>query len=184
MAFKFRQATEEVAAALEGVEREAIERACTMIAEAGNIGLYGCGREGLQMRGFAMRLYHLGLRAAYVGEMAMPPLGAGDLLIASAGPGELDTVRALMRKAADAGARVLFVTAVPDTPSAALADHVIVVPAQTMASDGAPTASTMLPMGSIYEGALFFVFEIMIAGLRERLGIDSEQMRTRHTNME
>ena len=32
--------------------------------------LYGCGREGLQMRGLAMRLYHLGLQANMVGDMA------------------------------------------------------------------------------------------------------------------
>ncbi len=76
-----------------------------MIASAPRTGLYGCGREGLMMRGLAMRLHHCGLDATFVGEMDMPPLGEGDLFFASSGPGNLSTVNALCRKANKAGAR-------------------------------------------------------------------------------
>ncbi len=103
--------------------------ACETIATARNIVLYGCGREGLQMRGFAMRLHHLGCRVAMQGDMACPPVGRGDLFLVSAGPGELSTVTALMRVAREAGAGVLLLTAEPDTPSAALATRVLTIPA-------------------------------------------------------
>ena len=41
----------------EGIDPLQVETACQMIADAGRIMLYGCGREGLQIKGFAMRLF-------------------------------------------------------------------------------------------------------------------------------
>ena len=69
------------------------------------------------------------------------------------------------------------------TPSAALATQRLTVPAQTMARDQGPAVST-LPMGSLYEGALFLLFEVIVIDLKERLNISAEAMRARHTNME
>lgn len=184
MSEDFRSALGEVGAVAEMIDRGEIDAALDMIAGAGRIVLYGCGREGLQVRGFAMRLHHLGLDVAMQGDMAAPPVGRGDLLIASAGPGELSTVTALMRVARDAGADVLFLTAEPGTPSAALATAVLSVPAQTMARDRGSEATSVLPMGSVFEGALFLLFEIMVLRLRDRLGVTAEAMRARHTNLE
>ena len=174
----------EIARAVGATDPGSVERACAMIAEARRVMLYGSGREGLQMQGLAMRLHHLGLDVSMQGDMAAPPLGAGDLFVVSAGPGELSTVNALMDVARDAGASILFLTAEPDCPAAARADHVLAVPAQTMASDQGASASSVLPMGSVYEGALFVLFEIMVAMLKQRLGVSDEAMRANHTNME
>ena len=179
-----RSALDELAAVAGRIDERQIAAACEAIAEAGNIVLYGCGREGLQMRGFAMRLFHLGLSAAVVGDMTAPPVGRGDLFLCSAGPGEISTVSALMKVARAAGARVLFLTAEPDTPATKLADQVLVIPAQTMASDEGAKATSVLPMGSVYEGAMFLLFEVMVLGLKERLGISAEAMRANHTNLE
>ncbi len=174
----------ELRAALERVDEAQVDTACAAIAGARRIVLYGCGREGLMLRALAMRLYHLGLDAHMQGGMATPPVGPGDLLLVSAGPGELSTVSALMRVAREAGAKVLFLTAEPKAEAAARADHLLVVPAQTMARDQGAAASQVLPMGSVYEGALFVLFELMVARLREDLGETAETMRARHTNLE
>lgn len=181
---KVQTALAELGAALSRIDAAEVDAACDRIAGARRIVLYGCGREGLMMRGLAMRLYHLGLDAHVQAEMGAPPVGPGDLLIVSAGPGELSTVTALMRVARTAGAGVLFVTAEPDTASAALADTVLTIPAQTMARDQGGGASAVLPMGSVYEGAMFVLFEIVVDILRERLGVSPEVMRANHTNLE
>lgn len=160
-----------------------VDNAVRVIANARRIALYGVGREGLQIKGFAMRLYHLGLNASVVGDMTTPPLGAGDLLIVSAGPGWFSTVEALMRTASLAGAETLCVTAQPDGRCPKAATHVLPVPAQTMADDQGPAIS-ILPMGSLYEGAQYVLFEVMILKLRDLLGISPEAMRANHTNME
>jgi 6-phospho-3-hexuloisomerase len=39
-------------------------------------------------------------------------------------------------------------------------------------------------MGSLYEGAMFVLFEIMVLKLRDRLGATADEMRRRHTNLE
>ena len=39
-------------------------------------------------------------------------------------------------------------------------------------------------MGSVFEGAMFLVFEVLVLKLRDLLGETAETMRARHTNME
>ena len=57
------------------------------------------------------------------------------------------------------------------------------IPAQTMADDRGTNVS-VLPMGSLFEGAQYILFEVMVLKLRERLGISTEAMRANHTNLE
>jgi 6-phospho-3-hexuloisomerase len=143
----------------------------------------GAGREGLMIRAFCMRLMHLGLDAHVAGDMATPAIGPGDLLIASVGPGHLATVEALLRRARQAQARTLVVTAVPGGPAAALADVAIVLPGQTMADDLAAKAS-LLPMGTLFEWLALVFFDLVALDLRARTGQTAEQVRARHTNVE
>lgn len=179
---QYSQALADLGRVAEGIDPVAVDRCLDLIASAGRIVAYGCGREGLQLRGLVMRLHHLGLNVAMQGDMAAPPLGPGDLFLCSAGPGELATVTALMRVAHDAGTEVLLLTAEPERAPRRFATQILTVPAQTMARDIGGVS--VLPMGSLYEGALFLLFEIMVLRLRDRLGETSESMRTRHTNME
>ncbi|PKP67201.1 MAG: 6-phospho-3-hexuloisomerase, partial [Alphaproteobacteria bacterium HGW-Alphaproteobacteria-8] len=65
-----------------------------------------------------------------------------------------------------------------------LADFVLTLPAQTMADDQGAKKTSVLPMGSLFEGALFVLFEVMILKLIVRLGVTPEAMRARHTNLE
>ncbi|MEM6381975.1 MAG: SIS domain-containing protein [Pseudomonadota bacterium] len=153
------------------------------IATARRIALYGVGREGLMMKSLAMRLFHLGLDAHVVGDMTTPPLGAGDLLIVSAGPGDFATVSGLLSVAKNAGAATMCVTAEPDGAAPQSADHLIHLPAQTMAKDqGAP--SSILPMGSLFEATQFVFFELVVLHLRDHLGVSPDSMRANHTNLE
>jgi 6-phospho-3-hexuloisomerase len=153
------------------------------IVAARRIAIYGAGREGLQMDGFAMRLFHLGLDVHVVGDMTVPPLGAGDLLFVSSGPGASNIGDALIEVAREAGARIAVVTAQPQARTPSKADVVFHIPAQTMADDQGGALS-VLPMGSLFETAQMVLFEIIVLALRERLGESAESMRQRHTNLE
>lgn len=154
------------------------------LAGAGRIACYGVGREGLMMRALAMRLYHLGLDAHVVGDMTTPPLGPGDMLMVSAGPGHFSTVAALCGVATTAGTHVICVTAEPDGAVPRAADMVLHIPAQTMAADQGAAVTSILPMGSLYEAVMFLVFELLVLDLRDRLGIAPDAMRANHTNLE
>jgi 6-phospho-3-hexuloisomerase len=179
----YNQALQELSAVFDRLDEKAVDAAVGAIGDAGRIALYGVGREGLQIKGLAMRLFHLGLKASVVGDMTTPPLGHGDLLIVSAGPGSFSTVLGLMGEAKSAGAKTLVVTAQPNGEAARRADHVLTIPAQTMADDRGASTS-VLPMGSLFEGAQYVLFEVMVLKLRERLAISTESMRANHTNLE
>ncbi|SIO33547.1 3-hexulose-6-phosphate isomerase [Rhodovulum sp. ES.010] len=178
------RAAGEIEAAARHVDPDGLAALIDEIAGARRIALYGVGREGLMMKALGMRLYHLGLDAHIVADMTTPPLGAGDLLLISAGPGDFSTVRALVGVAQGAGARTACVTAQPDGPVPALCDTVLTIPAQTMADDRAPAPASVLPMGSLYEGAQYVAFECLVLMLRDRLGVGTEAMRANHTNLE
>ena len=169
---------------LRRIDEDAIDAACKILAGADRIAAYGCGREALQIKGFAMRLFHLGLPVSVVGDMTAPALGKGDVFLVTSGPGETSTVLALMKIAKKAGARNLLLTAEPDSGAARLAGFTLHIPAQTMASDLGTAGTSVLPMGSAYEGALFVLFEIMVLKLKTLLDASPEAMRARHTNME
>jgi 6-phospho-3-hexuloisomerase len=170
--------------AAQAVDARAFEAFAAEIAAARRVVAYGVGREGLMMRALAMRLYHLGLEAHVVGDMSCPPVGPGDLLLVSAGPGGFSTVDGLLGVARASGARTACVTAQPDGSAPRMADRVLVIPAQTMASDQGSAATSVLPMGSLFEGAQFLVFELLVLALRDRLDEAPERMRARHTNLE
>jgi 6-phospho-3-hexuloisomerase len=162
-----------------GAEAEFVDA----IVAAKRIAIYGAGREGLQMDGFAMRLFHLGLDVHLVGDMTTPPVGRGDLLIVSSGPGASNIGDALIGVAREAGAKIAVVTAQPGGRTPLRADVVFAIPAQTMADDRGGEVS-VLPMGSLFETSQMVLFEIIVLALRDRLGEGAETMRVRHTNLE
>ena len=178
----YHQALGELGRVFDALEADQVEEVADRIARARRIVVLGCGREKLQIMGFAMRLFHMGRDVAVAGDMTTPPLGSGDLLLLTSGPGDLASVNALMQVARDAGAAVVLITAQTESSAARLADFVLTLPAQTMADD-AETPS-VLPMGSAYEGALFILFEVLVLKLLDRLGIDFDDMRANHTNLE
>lgn len=184
MSSLYATALSELAGVFERIDDAAVDRAADMIADAKTTVVFGGGRERLQIMGFAMRLYHLGLKVAVEGDMTTPPVGPGDLFVVTCGPGEISTALALMDVAKKAGATILFITAQPKGRGAAYADYVLTIPAQTMADDQGEKKSSVLPMGSLFEGALFVLFEVMILKLRDKLAIDPEAMRANHTNLE
>jgi len=145
--------------------------------------LYGAGREGLALRGFAMRLFHMGRDAHVVADMTTPPVGKGDLLIVTAGQGWLPTAETFMEIAKAAGARTAIITAQPDGQASKKADVRAVIPAQTLANDRGAKVS-VLPMGSLFEIAEAIFFELVILKLRDRVGETADTMRARHTNLE
>lgn len=178
------RAAGEIRDAVAAIDPAALQGMVEDLAQARHVVCYGVGREGLMMRALAMRLYHMGLDAHVVGDMSCPPVGPGDLLVVSAGPGGFSTVEGLIGVARKAGARVACVTAQPQGPAPRAADRVFLIPAQTMANDRGAAATSILPMGSLFEGAQYLAFELLILALRDRLGVTPEAMRARHTNLE
>jgi 6-phospho-3-hexuloisomerase len=77
-----------------------------------------------------------------------------------------------------------MITAQPSGKCSKYADFILELPAQTMADDQGKIRSSVLPMGSLYEGTLFILFEVIVLRLIDKLNIDSEFMRFNHTNLD
>ena len=166
-----------------------VDEISSTAARSGKVFVHGVGREGLMMKALCMRLAHLGLSAHCVGDMTTPPITSTDLLIVSAGPGGFSTVDAICGVAKANGGRVLVLTAQPETGSCMkYADVVAYVAAQTLANDHDGEVGVegplLLPMGSVYEGALFVLFEMVVYKLASILGQNADKIRSRHTNLE
>lgn len=172
----------EIEQVLAQVDEEQIATLEQAILNTGQIAVYGLGREGLAMRSFAMRLMHLGLPVALVGDMTTPPIGEGDLFLVSCGPGYLSTVEALTGVAKEAGATVAMITSQPEAELPAQADMLLVIPAQTMAED--EPSSSAQAMGSAFEQAMWVLFDAMVPELQEATGQSADDLRGRHTNLE
>ena len=74
-------------------------------------------------------------------------------------------------------------TAQPAGELARIANHVLHIPAQTMADDQGGKTS-VLPMGSLFEVSMMLTFELLVLRLRDIVGENAASMRARHTNLE
>jgi 6-phospho-3-hexuloisomerase len=177
-----RQALAELSATFEAIDEDAADRLATELLGSRRIVCYGLGREGLVIRAFCMRLMHLGLDAHMAGDVTAPPVGTGDALLLSSGPGDLLMIHSMIELAHRGGARVLALTAQPDGADPRAADVVVTIPAQTMANDRG--GAGILPMGTAYEIALLIFLDLVAIRLRELSGQTLELLRARHTNLE
>lgn len=163
-----------------------VEEIAAAVKRNGKVFLFSVGREGLMLRAFCMRLYHIGLDAHCILDMNTPPCRESDLLIASAGPGGHATVNVICEKGQMSGARVVLITSQPDSGSAVpFASIVAHLPARVNASElDTLERRTLLPMGSVYEAALFVLFEMVIYKLSDLLNISPKQICERLANLE
>lgn len=167
---------EEMRGVFARVTPDAVGRLAQEIVGARRILVYGVGRTGLALQGFAMRLMHLGLDGHFVGQLCAPPVARGDLLLCALALGKLPTGDAIIGTARRAGARVAVITARPQLASA---DLVIGLPAQTM---GDPMTS-LLPLGSPFELALSLFCDLTVVDLMRRLDVGNADLAARHANL-
>jgi 6-phospho-3-hexuloisomerase len=148
--------------------------------------VFGCatGRSGFILRGFLMRLMHMGFTAYVVGETITPRLRPGDLLLVMSGSGETPQPREILRRANEVGARTLALTASKDSTIGREAQVVIPVPGTTKLIQAQEPASAQCP-GSLFEQATFLFLEAVVLILFQRhVGRDREEMLSRHADLE
>lgn len=143
----------------------------------------GAGREGLSTKAFAMRLTHLGKESHWIWDDTTPGIGKGDLLIATCGSGNIDSICDVMRKAKGAGAKIAVVTASAAGRAVDIADIVARFPAAAYKAEGELVA-TAQPMGNLFEQGLYILFDLLIMLAAGEMGISAEDMEKRHRNVE
>jgi 6-phospho-3-hexuloisomerase len=157
-----------------GLPAETLDAAVEAIAAAPRVLVWGQGRAGHALMALAMRLFHLGRDAHWVGGITTPALRAGDLLLVNASRGDLPSATAFLRHARGLGARSAVFTAAGAGPALEAADLVLRIPAQTW------EGNSVLPMGGQYEIALWLLGDLIVQRLMEEGGLAAADLAARH----
>jgi 6-phospho-3-hexuloisomerase len=174
----------ELRRALARVGDERAERLVEAIAAARRIFVAGAGRSGLAMKGFAMRLMHLGFEAYVVSETVTPGITQEDMLLVGSGSGATASLVVSAEKARAVGAGVGLITIQEDSPIGRLADTVLTIPAPTPKIEEDLGFSSIQPMGSLFEQALMLTLDALVLVLMAQSGRKPEAMFARHANLE
>lgn len=147
---------------------------------AGRVFLYGRGRSGFVARAFAVRLMHLGYQTYVIGETITAPVQENDVVICVSGSGRTYPVVMTAELGRKQGARVVAVTANPDSEVARLSHAVITL----TPPKGDATQRAVTPLGTLFETSAWLFFDAVVALLMQRLGVTEEDMRRRHATLE
>jgi len=165
---------------LEAVPPAEIDALIAEIEKAKTIQLWAMGRMQASMRGFAMRLKHMGFDAYVVFDTTTPVIGKGDLLIVNCGVTAMEMN--VIKCAKAAGARVCIIGAHPENAHGKLADVTVLVPGQIFGTGS--EIRSIQPMASLLEQALFLFEDIVAMLLIEKRRVSMAEMQARHTNLE
>ena len=79
---------QELTHTLSSIDEVQAENFVQLIDEADEVFCAGAGRSGFQVKGFAMRLMHMGVASYVVGETCTPNIKEGGVLVVCSGSGE------------------------------------------------------------------------------------------------
>ena len=173
----------EIQLVLQNVNEESVLELGRTILGARCVVVHGAGRVGLACKGFAMRLGHLGRTVFTVADSTIGPAGKDDVLIIGSSSGETQTVYDVAVAGKRMGARIVVVTANPDSRIAALGDLVIVLKAPTKFG---PTEGTnsIQPMATLFEQCLQILFDAIVLILMKQTNQTHADLWARHANLD
>lgn len=173
----------EIEIVLEKVDNEECEVLIKEIISAKRIVVCGAGRVGMAIRGFGMRLGHLGLQAFTLGDSTVPGIGSGDLFIVASGSGETQTIYDLALIASKNNAKIALITGNPESRIGKLANTIVKItaPSKTKAVDN---FTSIQPMTTLNEQCLGLFFDGIVLLLMDKMGETHDTMWARHSNLE
>ncbi len=184
----------EHAAVFERLDMAQLDAFLDEILKAKHIFVYGTGREGISMRGFAMRLAHLGKAAYWLMDDTTIGMHEGDLFLLCDGRGDVGIHRRIVEQASRTGARIAFITGLPEGNLVKrFADCILFVHSTVYLDAGhaepdAPrqhdVVETVQPMGNQFEQHIYLLMDVIAILLKDRLGMTYEDMEANHRNIE
>jgi len=174
--------TAELSAMLHLINPAEVDALREAIRRAKRVFITGKGRSGLQMRAFAMRLMHMGFTVHVVDEVTTPAITTDDLLIVGSGSGGTASLVQYVARAKAVGAGIALLTTAPQSPIGTQAELVVQIPAASPKISSA--GGSIQPMANLFEQALLITLDIIVMQLMDELNLTSEQMFTRHANLE
>lgn len=173
----------EINTVLSKVNENEVRNFVDEISKSNKIILTGAGRVGMAVRGFGMRLAHMGFNAHVVGDATVPSISTGDLFVVASGSGETQTIFDLIEIAKKNGAKIALITGNSESRMARLADVVVQIkaPSKVKSVEG---FTSVQPMTTLNEQSLGIFFDAVVLELMEKMNETHETMWARHSNLE
>ena len=176
----------------EGEINAFIDELIRVYNESKKVLVMGAGRSGLVGKAFAMRLLHLGFNSYVLGETIVPSVKDGDLVIAISGSGRTQLIVTAAETAKKVRARVAAITSYKDSPLGRIADIVVRVPGRAKTSKMDDFFARQIlgiheplaPLGTLFEDTAMVFLDGVIYALMVKLGINEEDMKRVHANIE
>jgi 6-phospho-3-hexuloisomerase len=162
---------------LANIPRKNMETAVQLFLRARRIFVYGTGRSGLVGKAFAIRLVHLGFQTFVIGETITAPVQKNDLVVLISGTGETIPVTMTAEIARRLGAKIVSITANPESHTARFADVVIIL-------NTTECNAQLAPLGTLFESSAWVFLDGLVAELMGLTGEDEESMKERHATLE
>ncbi|MFB8636630.1 6-phospho 3-hexuloisomerase [Enterococcus sp. AZ067] len=151
------------------------------LQQAKRIFVLGEGRSGLQGKGFAMRLMHLGFPVYVIGESTTPSVNSGDTLVAISGSGTTSMIISLTKKAKANGVKIIGLTSSDTSKLAHLADHPVIIPGATKTGSGIHSIQLL---SSLFDQTLHITLDYVCLELSQKKSVSNDQVNEQHSNME
>ena len=175
---RWRAILSELHLVFEGINVSSVQTLAEVIQSRKSIFISGQGRSGLVARAFANRLMHIGLPVHVVGDITTPAIHEGDLLLAVSSSGGRSTTVAHAETARKLGARLCIVTTTTVSRLTELAEISVFVPV------GSGSVTSRQHAGSLFEQAVFLLFDSISALVQQNLGQSDAQLNARHANLQ
>ena len=169
----------EVSTVLRRIDEESSRAFVGELSRSKSIYITGVGRSGLVVQAFGQRLMHLGFDVHLAHEITAPAIRRGDLLVACSGTGTTLLPLYMARKARRIGARVVSLTARPNSPLSRISHLTVPIPAPL---ERGP--ETRQPARSLFEQVLFLFLDSVVLSAMHELKIPGRKIRRRHGNLE
>ena len=178
------KAAKELAAALENIQEESINKLVEVVISAKRIYVAGAGRSLLMLRAVAMRLMHLGFDVYVTGDTTTPAFEEGDLMIIASGSGETSGLVNIANKVKNYRGSLAVLTIRGESTLGKMADVCVVIPAFTDKVDDPTLKRPILPGGSMFEQSVLLLGDTIVLPLAEKMNIPTDRFFSRHANLE
>jgi len=179
------QVHNELLQCIEKLDESQLRKLENCILKADRIFVAGAGRSLLMIRGFAMRLMHMGYTAYVVGETVTPAIQPGDLLVIASGSGSTATLTVIAEKCKKTGAELALITTAPHSPIGCLADCIVQVHAPTT-KKSEREVKTIQPGANTFEQSVLLIADAIVVDITRDASLDetNTKLMLRHANLE
>ena len=168
---------------LDEIDQKKVDKLVNEIFRAEKIVCCGAGRVGMAIKGFSMRLGHLGYNAYQLGDTTVPSIGENDLFIVASGSGETKTILELVKIAKTNKSKIFLISGNPKSSMGNLADFILKVSAPSKVKN-VKGLNSIQPMTTLNEQVLGILFDSIVLEIMEKTGETHETMWKRHSNLE